>query len=138
MAPVLIADHRISPAGTMAANLLRILVVDDYPDMTQSTALLLESWGHDARCAATAKDALVVAVEFQPDVVILEVGMRGGWDLARSLRSELADVKLIAVTGFGHEHDRWRSRDAGCDLHLIKPVAPEELRNALTRRKLEA
>src|SRR5690606_5082238 len=104
----------------------RILVVDDNEDAAASLALLLSHAGHDVRDVRDARSALDVARSFGPDVVLLDVGLpdMDGWELARRLRAQLgaADLKLIAISGYGQKGDRRRSRDAGIDHHLTKPV----------------
>ncbi len=116
---------------------LHILVVDDCPDTTQSIALLLQAWGHAAQVAGDGAEALRLAAVRRPDVVLLDVEMPrlNGWDLARQLRRlpGLDSVLLVAVTGHGREQDRYHSRQAGCDFHLIKPVEPELLHELLAR-----
>jgi CheY-like chemotaxis protein len=104
----------------------RILIVDDNDDAAASLALLLSSAGHEVRDVRDARSALEAARSFVPDVVLLDIGLpdMDGWELARLLRAETgADaLKLIAISGYGQRADRRRSRDAGIDHHLTKPV----------------
>ena len=80
--------------------------------------------------------ALTAARTFLPEVVLLDIGLPGmdGYDVARRLRGipGLESVTLLALTGWGHEQDRQKSREAGFDLHLVKPVDPEDILNLLT------
>jgi PAS domain S-box-containing protein len=113
---------------------LRVLVVDDNEDATETLTDLLELWGHGVRTAHDGRAALAAAEEYAPDVVLLDIGLPGmdGYEVAVHLRSrpECA-ARLVAVTGYGQEEDRRRSREAGFDLHLTKPVDPEELKRVL-------
>jgi CheY-like chemotaxis protein len=118
-------------------NGLRILVVEDYLDSALSLKLLLRALGHEAEVAYNGPMAVASAKENEPDVVILDIGLPGmnGWDVARALQKE-ATVKrpfFIAVTGYGADEDKRRSLEAGVDLHLIKPVDPEDLAGVLRR-----
>ena len=122
----------------------RLLVVDDNKDAAESMSLLLELWGHEAVCAHDGRSALEMAARYHPDAVFLDIGLPGmdGYEVAERLR-ELPQgqrMALIAITGYGQDTDRRRSRDAGIDHHLVKPVAPETLRvliESLPRPPLE-
>jgi PAS domain S-box-containing protein len=109
----------------------RILVVDDNVDVAESMAVLLELEGHQVRTVYTAHAALETARTFRPDVVLLDIGLPGmdGYEVARRLRACPATrhVLLIALTGYGREEDRARSKAAGFDQHLVKPVEPEAM-----------
>jgi CheY-like chemotaxis protein len=114
---------------------LRILVVDDNKDAAESLAILLELWGHEARHANDGASALELGRSYRPDVIFLDIGLPGmdGYAVASRLRQmpETAAAVLIAITGYGQEEDRRRSRRAGFDQHLVKPVAPETLQGLL-------
>jgi PAS domain S-box-containing protein len=114
----------------------RVLVVDDNVDSAETVAMLLEIDGHVTRLAHDGPAALALAREFVPELVLLDLGLPGmsGYEVAQRMRQEpaLSGVKLIAVTGYGREDDRRRSRDAGFEHHLTKPVEYEEL-GALVR-----
>lgn len=110
---------------------LSVLVVEDQDDCAQSTAELLTLCGHAVRVARCGPDALRDAALEIPDVVLLDIQLPGpsGWEVAARLR-ECAGGRqplVVAVTGCGSDEDRWRSADAGIDLHLVKPVAPADL-----------
>ncbi len=115
---------------------LRVLVVDDNKDAAESLAILLELWGHEVKREYDGSRALDVSVSYRPEVVFLDIGLPGmdGYEVAGRLREvpETARAVLVAVTGYGQEEDRRRSRRAGFDHHLVKPVAPETLRLLLT------
>jgi PAS domain S-box-containing protein len=104
----------------------RILVVDDNSDSAESMALLLRASGHDVHTAHDGASALEQADAHKPEIVLLDIGLPGlsGYTVAKRLRElpGLGAVKLIAITGYGQEEDRKRSRDAGFDHHLVKPV----------------
>jgi CheY-like chemotaxis protein len=114
---------------------LRVLVVEDVADAAETLAEMLQLWGHTVATAPDGPGALLLAQEFRPDVVLLDIGLPGmdGYDVAQLLRrSRAADgARLIALTGYGQEQDRERSREAGMDGHLVKPVDPAELQRAL-------
>ena len=116
----------------------RVLVVDDNSDAAAMLDMLLRSLGHEARVAHDGLAALRVAEEFQPDVVLLDIGMPGldGYEVARRLRTLARErpLRIVAVTGWGQDADRQRSREAGFDLHLVKPVDASELARALNDR----
>ena len=117
------------------ARQLRILVVDDNRDAAESMAILLELWGHDVVRVYDGPHAIESSVSYRPDVVFLDIGLPGmdGYAVAGRLRErpETARSVLIAVTGYGQEEDRRRSRRAGFDRHLVKPVDPQSLQALL-------
>ncbi len=104
----------------------RILVVDDSVDGAEMLATALTAKGYDTRVAYDAPSALRIASEFRPVVGFLDIGLpvMDGYELAAHLRElpELNGMKLIALTGYGQESDRRKSREAGFDHHLVKPV----------------
>jgi two-component system CheB/CheR fusion protein len=120
---------------------LRVLVVDDYADTAMSLAQLVSLWGHEAHVAMTGEDALGLARTHGPDVVLLDLMLPGlsGWELAGLLRKMpgMEGAFLVAISGFGREEDKERSRLAGCDLHLLKPVSLELIRTLLEARHKE-
>lgn len=111
----------------------RVLVVDDNLELALGLARLLKLLGHDVRLAHDGPTALEVAAAFQPAVVLLDIGLPGldGYQVAMALRQEgpSKDARIIAITGYGHEDDRKRSREAGFDHHLVKPI---EFRSLIT------
>jgi len=118
---------------------VRILVVDDCPDTALSTAKLLRLWGYEPLVAGNGPEALQLAADTQAEVVLLDIAMPGmtGWEVARRLRAlpGLQGTLLIAVSGYGREEDQRSSREAGCDLHLIKPVDLDNLKQLLSQRR---
>jgi PAS domain S-box-containing protein len=122
------------PAGQeIAADLppRRVLVVDDNQDAADSLAVLLRLAGQDVQVAYDGAAALSLARSFRPEVVFLDIGLPGmdGYEVARRLREHLDGQKtvLVAVTGYGQDEDRRRSRDAGFDFHMVKPAEPRTL-----------
>jgi PAS domain S-box-containing protein len=113
----------------------RLLVVDDNVDAASSQADLLRLLGHEVEVAYNGEDALEKAKAFSPEIVLLDLGMPGmdGFEVARRLRAAPGDkpVKLVAQTGWGQEEDRRRTREAGFDAHLAKPVDMASLQQLL-------
>ncbi|MCW5622748.1 MAG: response regulator, partial [Burkholderiales bacterium] len=120
----------------------RVLAVDDNRDSAESLCMLLELWGHEARCAFDGEEALDLVEAFAPDVVLLDIGLPGmsGYDLAVRMRERQTPQRLtlIAVTGYGQEEDKRRASDAGFDHHLIKPVDPDVLERLMSSLVLPA
>jgi two-component system CheB/CheR fusion protein len=114
---------------------LRILVVDDNVAVARMSAVLLRTLGYDVKASHSGMAALELAVSFKPQVVLLDIGMpeMDGYEVARRFRAhpDLKDVRLVAVTGYGQESDRLRSKEAGFNNHLVKPVEVEELLEAV-------
>jgi len=114
----------------------RILVADDNRDAAEALSLQLQLAGHDVRTAHDGIEALTVAKTFDPEIVLLDLGMPkiDGYEVARQLRLQPGSrrVTLIALTGWGQQQDRDRTADAGFDAHLVKPVAEAQLFRALT------
>jgi CheY-like chemotaxis protein len=110
---------------------LRLLVVDDNKDSVDSLSTLLRLMGSDVFQAYDGVEAVEAVHSHRPDIVLLDVGLpgRNGYEAARLIRGESwgQDVVLIALTGWGQEQDRKRSREAGFDHHLVKPVDPKAL-----------
>jgi CheY-like chemotaxis protein len=115
----------------------RILVVDDLADAALSLALLCELYGADAKAASDGREALKIAAEFRPDVVLMDISMPNmdGYEAARRLRAQAWGEKpvLIALTGWGRPADIDDARAAGFDGHLLKPVEAEALIELITR-----
>ena len=115
---------------------LRVLVVDDNVDTAESMEMLLRMSGHDVRTAHTALNALEAAEAFQPNVVLLDIGLPviNGYEVARRLRrhSQFKNVRLVAMTGYGQKSDIQLSKEAGFDSHMVKPVDPKKIQELLT------
>src|SRR5262249_26231253 len=130
-APIAAEADPISHRQTTFGNQKRVLVVDDNRDAADSLAMLLKLKGHHVRLAYDGPAALVAATEFGPDLVLLDLGMPGmdGYEVARRLRQTpgVESCTLAALTGWGQEEDRRRTRAVGFDRHLVKPVDSAEL-----------
>ena len=136
MAPVCRPERRTArePRGPRQ----RILIVDDNYDSAESLGQILALHGCDIRTAGSGDDALEVMRVFRPDVAILDLGLPGmsGLEVGRRIREEPwgHDVLLIACTGWGQQEDQHRSREAGFDHHMVKPVDIERLLELLDSR----
>jgi len=118
---------------------MRILVADDNADAADSLAMLLQAEGHVVLTASDGRRAIEVAEAFRPDVVLMDVAMPhvDGLEAAREIRRHEwgAGIRIIALTAWGQETERRRTREAGMDAHLVKPVDPRALAAALTTDK---
>jgi signal transduction histidine kinase len=116
---------------TMSTAARRILLADDNRDALETLARLLQLGGHEIYKAMDGVQALEAATRVRPDLVLLDIGMPGmdGYEVARRIRSQPwgRSATLVALTGWGQESDRKRSRDAGFDTHCIKPLDPQRL-----------
>ena len=117
--------------GTQDVPPREVLVVDDNADAAESLAWLLRAHGHRVHVVGSRLAALEIVAQQSPDIAFVDIGMPGmdGYDVARRIRrlaGERAPV-LVALTGWGQEHDRRRSAEAGFDQHLVKPPAPQDL-----------
>jgi CheY-like chemotaxis protein len=132
-----IRSGQVDSVGRQDAD--RILVIDDNRDSADSMKMLLELFGHNVEVAYAGPAALVLARSFHADVVLCDIGLPGGMDgyaVAQALRQTAGMEKayLIALSGYGQEEDRRRSREAGFDLHLTKPIDFSGLQKALATR----
>jgi signal transduction histidine kinase/ActR/RegA family two-component response regulator len=121
----------LAQSGKPAKDGLAILVVDDNEDAAETLAMLLESAGHQVSVAFNGTKALEFAADLVPDLLILDIGLPDidGYELARRLRlmPEFQKSILVALTGYGQAEDKAKTRKAGFDHHLVKPVAFDEL-----------
>jgi PAS domain S-box-containing protein len=129
--PVMLASAPQPPStpaatATLVTHPLRALVVDDNVDTAKSLALLVQSLGHDVRMTHNGSATQQAALDFRPNVVLLDIGLPGidGYEVARWIRQQgvLQGIVLVAITGYGQESDRQHSLDAGFDFHLVKPT----------------
>jgi CheY-like chemotaxis protein len=120
---------------------LRVLIVDDCADTTSSLAWLVQLWGYQAHTARDGHEALRLAAQHHPHVILLDIGLPGmtGWELVPRLRllPGLEQVFVAVVSGYGRDEDVHRSQEVHCDLHLTKPVHPERLHELLAARQKE-
>jgi CheY-like chemotaxis protein len=128
--PVDASDTAEMPAFKGITEPLRVVVVDDNVDGVETMADLIALLGHDVRIAHDGPAGLATVGEFDPDVVLLDIGLPGmdGYEVARRLRGADTRAVLIAVSGYGRDEDRAMSRDAGFEQHFVKPVEYDTLR----------
>jgi PAS domain S-box-containing protein len=136
-APVQPVGQEDEPATGAPGPQIRILVVDDNRDGADSLTMLLRLFGHDVRTAYDGEDAIRVAEEYRPEVIVLDVGMPklNGYEVCRRIRQQPwgRDMVLIACTGWGQEEDRRRTEEAGFTHHVVKPVDAAVLRRLIRR-----
>jgi CheY-like chemotaxis protein/anti-sigma regulatory factor (Ser/Thr protein kinase) len=118
---------------------LRVLVVDDNVDAATTLAELLKAYRHDTRTAFDGLAAVEAAIAYQPDVVLLDIGLPklDGYEVANRIRQQptLKHIVLVAMTGYGLESDRERSKAAGFNHHLVKPAEFDKLQEILATVK---
>ena len=114
---------------------IRILVVDDIPDTAESFARLLGRMGFETAFVTDPRLAVDTAYRFGADLVFLDIGMPelDGYEVARMLRGQFGwdKLRIVAVTAYGQQADRDRSRQAGFDAHVVKPVSLDLVRSIL-------
>ncbi len=129
-----VAPPSIMPLAPPPA-ILRVLIVDDNADAAATLNMLMNSLGHETCVVDSGIEALQSVQAFEPNVVLLDIGLPGidGYEVARRLRAMKPDqpMRIVAVTGWGQEADKQKSREAGIDVHLVKPVDAAELMTAL-------
>ncbi len=121
-----------SPA--VRSGLLDVVIVEDDVDVRDAIRALCEDWGHQVRAATSGRHGLELLLERPPDVALIDIGLPDldGYEIARGVRARVGDrTRLIALSGYGQPRDRDRSRRAGFDVHLAKPVTPERLREEI-------
>jgi CheY-like chemotaxis protein len=113
--------------------LTRVLIVDDNRDAADSLSMLLQFEGRETLCVYSGEEALRALAPFDPQLVLLDIGLPGidGYEVARRMKAITSKVRVIALSGYGQLEDRQRSAAAGFDAHLIKPVDLEALKRIL-------
>ncbi|WP_395836698.1 response regulator [Archangium violaceum] len=120
---------------TLVKRRRHILLVEDNADARQALQDLLETWGHRVEVAADGLRGLELAVQRTPELALVDIGLPGldGYRVAAELRAKMGHgIRLVALTGYGGTDDQSRARQAGFDLHLVKPVKPDELSRLLS------
>jgi CheY-like chemotaxis protein len=124
-----------APVGPLAPRSTRILIVEDNDDARETLRVMLEQDGHEVLTAATGEDGLDRALSRAPAVALVDLGLPDldGFEVARRLRAlpQGAAIHLVAISGYGQPMDRARTRSAGFDAHLVKPVEAAKLRAVL-------
>jgi len=132
---------RASPAGQRAPEARapsegrrRVLVVDDNQDAADSLTQLLQLEGHETRTVYSAEAAIEQAVQFNPEVMLLDIGLPGmdGYEVARRIKAAEVPVRLVALSGYGQAEDKRRAAAAGFDTHLVKPIDLAQLVRVLS------
>jgi CheY-like chemotaxis protein/two-component sensor histidine kinase len=130
-----ISESPMVQPGVQSLRPLRVLVVDDNVDTVLSFSMLLRASGHDVQTAHDGLKAVQAAIDYHPDIVLLDIGLPGlnGYEVAKQLRAhpDLKHVVLVALTGYGQDSDRQTSSAAGFTHHLVKPARFEELQKIL-------
>jgi CheY-like chemotaxis protein len=123
--------HNMATKAEESGHGKRVLIVEDNVDSADTMQLLLQISGYDARTAYDGASALDIAREFEPHVILLDIGLplRDGFEVARDLRAlpQTRSAFLVALTGYGQEEDRQRASNAGFDAFQVKPVEPGAL-----------
>jgi CheY-like chemotaxis protein len=129
------AAETAAPSALTPAGPIRILIVEDNQDAAESLRDLLELYGCTVEAARSGLEALDAARRYLPEVVLCDLGLPGmdGYQVAAALRQDplTAKARLIAISGYGQEEAQRRSREAGFDLHLTKPIDFDELQRLL-------
>ncbi len=129
------ADQAAQEAAAAPAGGLRVLLVDDNIDAMEMMGFLLAEMGHQAWTTHDASQIVPLALEHQPQVMVLDIGLPGadGYELARMIKAhpELKHTRLVAHTGYGSPEDRRKAQEAGFDAHLVKPAELDDLEKAL-------
>jgi two-component system, chemotaxis family, CheB/CheR fusion protein len=130
-------DNELGLERGPSSRRVRILVVDDHPDIVETFSRLIRMSGYEVVAARDGGDALKKAAEFHPSIILLDIGLPvlDGYEVIRRLRveAEFRATPVVAVTGYGGVEDRLRIRDAGFDGHLVKPVPLDVLLETLSR-----
>lgn len=119
----------------------KVLVVDDNKSAARLLTILVEKLGGEVRTASDGEEAVAMAAEFLPDLVLMDLGMpkMSGYEAARRIRQQPGGKRMTiaALTGWGKEEDRMRTQEAGFDCHLIKPAEPAELQKLLRAASID-
>jgi len=128
------SEQRVSDRASRGR---RILIIDDNEDAAEVLSESLELLGHTTRVAYDGPAGLKIAAKFSPEVALVDIGLpvMDGFEVARALREspQTAGVALVAITGYGQESDRVRTREAGFEEHLVKPIDIKQLTEWLAR-----
>lgn len=117
-----------------------VLIIDDNVDAATTTQVLLELRGHEVRIALDGPSGLKAAEEFKPEVILLDIGLPGmdGYEVARILKGnpKTGKLLLIALSGYGQAEDLRKSKEAGFDLHLLKPADTNQLHELISGQQI--
>ena len=117
----------------MTTDSCKVMVVDDNHDVADSAVMLLHSWGHEAIAVYTGEECLAKAKDFDPDVILMDIGLPGvdGFDCKDHVERICPGVRVVALTGYTQAHIVRRARAEGFAGHLLKPVEGAELKSAV-------
>jgi len=109
----------------------RILIVDDSPEIVMSLSTLLQMSGNTTQAAQNGEEAISMAEQFRPEVILLDLGLPkvDGFEVCRRIRQQAwgKEMAIVALTGMGHDEARMKTLESGFDMHLVKPLDPEIL-----------
>jgi signal transduction histidine kinase/CheY-like chemotaxis protein len=127
------ATQLASEQSVPTTNARRVLIVEDNADARETLRTLLEALGHEVHEAADGETGIAAALKLQPDIAFVDIGLPrlDGYEVARRLRAAGETMRLVALTGYGRDDDIRRAREAGFDLHLLKPAGVAQLRAAI-------
>jgi CheY-like chemotaxis protein/nitrogen-specific signal transduction histidine kinase len=127
------AAARSSRTAPGIAQARLVLIVEDNADARHTLRTLLETLGHEVHEAADGEAAIVAALALEPDVALIDIGLPqlDGYEVARRVRAAGGRMRLVALTGYGQDADVRRAREAGFDVHLLKPAGVDQLRAAI-------
>jgi signal transduction histidine kinase len=135
-----VASETAASAGDLTTTRRKVLIVEDNADARQVLKSLLELWGHEVTVAADGGAGIEAIDKYRPDIALVDIGLpiTDGYEVARRLRThgEREKLLLVALTGYGAAEQRARALDAGFDLHLVKPVEPEQLASIISHRQV--
>jgi signal transduction histidine kinase len=129
------AEQREVAPPALVTRRRRILLVEDNADARQTLQVLLETWGHRVEVAEDGLRGLELAVRQPPELALVDIGLPGldGYRVAERLRATMGrGIRLVALSGYGDPEDQIRAREAGFDVHLVKPVRPDDLNRLLS------
>lgn len=129
-----VEDGQATVNRPQAAASCRVLVAEDIPDAAEMMRLMIECLGHHVRVAIDGAQAVEMAIEFNPQIALLDLGMprMDGYEAARRIRAALGrSVVLVALTGWGQEQDQRRAYAAGFDYHVTKPAEPDVIESLI-------
>lgn len=136
-APANSPSNHEPPVTTTPKAQRKVLIVDDNHDAARLLSLIVKMLGNEIRLAGNGEEAIQVAAEFNPEVILMDIGMprMNGYEAARRIRQEPwgQSMMLVALTGWGQDEDKQRTREAGFDFHLVKPAEPAELQRLLEK-----
>lgn len=120
---------------------IRVLIVDDNNAAAKMLSMVVKLMGNEVRVASDGLEAIEIAEEFRPDVVLMDIGMprMNGNEAARHIRQQSwgQDILMIALTGWGQDEDKRQTKEAGFNHHLVKPADPAELRQLIASASKE-